>query len=137
MILQIRTIDEYTEDPFLLRVPFEDLGSFAAKMDALPSPPFGLIPPVTADLNRTARCMAIVRDFFPNHAIYAPIVRTPAREFIRAARSAGFTHFALPYVEPWKMFWEEISDLLLGKEIHVAGGDPGGGRWTWSEEGLV
>ena len=59
---------------YLLRVPFEDLGTFAARMDALLYPPIGLIPPV----NRNG---SGIRDYSE-----LDIRRV---EFIKCMRSAG------------------------------------------------
>ncbi len=125
------------KSPYLIKIPYNLFGPFAADLDEMDPPPMGLVPCCSPDLNYTARCMAVARDFFPDHHVYAPIANIAVpRDFLRAARAAGFRHFIIPYVEPWPHFYQKIHDLVLNHTVHVAGGDPEHEGWTWSEEEL-
>lgn len=133
--------------PYLVRIPYDLFGTFAAQLDEMDPEPYGLVPPVSADLNYTARCMATARDFFPDYPIYAPVFLREPRPFIRAARAAGFKRFAVPYIDPFPHFFQEVHDLLPKEDVHVAGPADGvlfeywlekkGLRWSWSKEALV
>ena len=98
----------------------------------------GLVPPFDLDhLAYTFRCMAMIHDHFPHFDVYAPVPKWCAREAIRSAKSAGFNHFILQFVDPWAFQHQVVHDLLAdAKGVHVAGGDPKVEGWTWSEEGL-
>lgn len=127
--------------PFLVKVPYALFGEFAAQLDEMAHRPKGLVPPSKPDdLEFTARTAATARSFFPDFDIYVPVSPISPREFVRASRGAGFTHFALPSVQPWGHYWQEVHDLLGDKTLHIAGGAPPPDwmhpNWTWSEETL-
>ena len=122
---------------YILKVGYVGLDLLALEILQRTTKPLGLIPPFEDhNLRYTFSCMAVIRDHFPQFPIYAPVPRWSPREFIRAAKGAGFDSFALHFSEPWAASHQVVHDLLEGRRVHVAGGDPGVAEWKWSEEAL-
>ena len=129
---------EKGDSGYILKVGNVDLQMIALDLESRATKPIGLVAPFDLDhLAYTFSCMATVRDHFPDYAIYAPVPKWCAREAIKASRGAGFDHFIFQFVDPWSFVHQTIHDLVEGKVVHVAGGDPKVEGWTWSEEPLV
>ena len=133
---------------FLWKIPSRDLSELALELEHLDNgqKPTGLIPPYDpGNLAHTARCLAMSHDYFYPVPVYACVTADlTARFLIRTYRGGGYKRFALtwPGAEAWARFAPTISDLVVNKIIHVAGGDPGTlswdvASWTWSEEELL
>jgi len=138
-LLSIRNLDDhFGEEECLVKLPYREVLEMTGTLKEFGEKRVrGLIPPFDLDhLAYTFSCMATVRDHFPDHAIYAPVPKWCAREALRSAGGAGFKHFIFPFYDPWAFVHQTIYDLVDGKVVHVAGGDPKVEGWTWSEEGL-
>lgn len=128
-------------EPYLVKMPNTDLSTTASELDHMTGhKPNGVVP--LFDFTNLAygfRCAATARDQI-SLPIYAPVATWCIREALSALRGAAFQHFVVEFVDPWEPFFHRWHDLVEGKRIHVAGGNPKwvepNPNWSWSEEAL-